>query len=178
MADPGRPYTFKMWQSKKNENGAWSNWETRSPVDTDKRDGQVRVLNVAPNAASMEYLKNWMATSAIDFDGSQTTVGKGIIQVTPVLISDYNANPDKYLKTNPDTGELTNEYQYSVIMFGTFDANASQDLTAASRDATERFHNAGGGLMFGHDTLTSYSGVGARTYFSLFAHYPFKYYNE
>lgn len=169
MADPGRPYTFKMWQSKKHENGAWSNWETRSPVDTDKRDGQVRVLNVAPNAASMEYLKKWMATPAIDFDGSQTTVGKGIIQVTPVLISDYNANPDKYLKTNPDTGELTNEYQYSVIMFGTFDANASQDLTAASRDATERFHNAGGGLMFGHDTLTSYSGVGARTYFSLFA---------
>ncbi len=169
MADPGRPYTFKMWQSKRNDNGSWTNWETRSPVDTDKRDGQVRVLNVAPNAASMNYLKNWMATPAIDFDGSQTTVGKGIIKVTPVLISDYNANPDKYLKTDPDTGELTNEYQYSVIMFGTYDANASQDLSAASRDATERFHNAGGGLMFGHDTLTSYSGVAARTYFNLFA---------
>ncbi len=170
--DPSRPYRYKMWQAKKLNDGSWSEWDTRSPVDVDKADGRIRVLNVAPNSASTAYLRNWMNMAAEDYDGSSTTVGRGIIKVYPVVISDYNkpGEAERILKTDPDTGELTNSYQYSVIMFGTYDANDSMDLTADSQKATEDFSEAGGGLMFGHDTLTGWTGgVGVRTYFSRFA---------
>ena len=169
--DPGRPYKYRMWQSKKNKDGSWTEWDTRSPVDVDKADGQVRVLNVCPNSASMAYLQNWMNMEAEDYDGTKTTVSRGIIHVYPVLISEFNANPEKILKTDPTTHELTSEYQYSVIMFGTYDANANQDLSAASRDETIKFAHAGGGLLFGHDTVAypNVSGVGDRSYFKRFA---------
>ncbi len=161
MADPARPYTYRMWQSKKNENGTWSNWETRSPVDVDARDGSVRVLNVAPNAASTAYLKNWMGMAATDYDGTATTVGRGIIQVDAIEISQYNSNPNAYLKNADGT------YKYNVLMFGTYDANANQDLNAASQQATLEFAQAGGGIMFGHDTVTN--GVSGHPYFNRFA---------
>ncbi len=168
--DPARPYRYKLWQAKKSAGGTWSGWETRSPVDVDKKDGSVWVLNVAPNDASKAYLKSWMDKPVTDYDGSMTTVGRGIINVHAVTIDEYNANPEQILKTNPVTGTLEQEYQFSVIMFGTYDANASKDLTAVSRDATEAFSKAGGGLMFGHDTLTGWTGgVGVRTYFKRFA---------
>ena len=82
-----------------------------------------------------------MNMAAEDYDGSSTTVGRGIIKVYPVVISDYNkpGEAERILKTDPDTGELTNSYQYSVIMFGTYDANDSMDLTADSQKATEDF---------------------------------------
>ena len=173
--DPGRPYWYKMWQAKKNKDGTWTQWETRSPVDVDKADGQVRVLNVCPNSASMAYLKDWMNREVLDRDNTRTTIGRGIIKVTPVLLDTFNqpGQAEKLLKTDPDTGELTTEYQYSVIMFGTYDANSNKDLTADSRDATLAFARAGGGLMFGHDTLTGYTSVGVRPYFSRFAESDF-----
>ncbi len=153
--DPGRPYKYRIWQSKKSATAdEWSAWETRSPVDVDEADGQVRVLNVYPTAAAKDNIKTWMeSTEVTDYDGSKTTVGRGIIKVTPVSIDDFNANPDKYLKTDPDTGELTQDYQYSVAVFGTADSNGSKDLSTAAADATERFADAGGGLLFGHDTV-------------------------
>ncbi len=151
--DPGRPYKYRMWQSKKNKDGTWTEWDTRSPVDVDKADGQVRVLNVYPIEAAKGYLQNWMNMEADDYDGTKTTVSRGIIKVYPVSIDSFNANPATILKTDPDTGKLTEEYQYSVIMFGTSDGNAAKDLSVASRDETEAFSNAGGGLLFGHDTL-------------------------
>ncbi len=151
--DPGRPYKYRMWQSKKNKDGTWTEWDTRSPVDVDKSDGQVRVLNVYPIEAAKEYLQNWMNMKATDYDGTETTVSRGIIKVYPVSIDSFNANAATILKTDPDTGKLTEEYQYSVIMFGTSDGNAAKDLSVASRDETEAFSNAGGGLLFGHDTL-------------------------
>ncbi len=161
MADPARPYTYRMWQSKKNENGTWTNWETRSPVDVDARDGSVRVLNIAPNAASTAYLKNWMSMAATDYNGTPTTVGRGIIQVDAIEISQYNSNPNAYLKNADGT------YKYNVLMFGTYDANANQDLNAASQKATIEFAQAGGGIMFGHDTVTN--GVSGHPYFNRFA---------
>ncbi len=151
--DPGRPYKYRMWQSKKNADGSWTEWDTRSPVDVDKADGQVRVLNVCPTDASKAYLQNWMSMPAQDYDGTMTTVSRGIIKIYPVSIESFNADSANILKTDPDTGEKTDEYQYSVIMFGTADGNASKDLSVAARDETVAFSNAGGGLLFGHDTL-------------------------
>ncbi len=49
MPDPARPYKYKLWQSKKAENGNWSRWESRSAVDVDSAPAKVRVLNVYPN---------------------------------------------------------------------------------------------------------------------------------
>ena len=109
---------------KKNKDGTWTEWDTRSPVDVDKSDGQVRVLNVYPIEAAKEYLQNWMNMKATDYDGTETTVSRGIIKVYPVSIDSFNANAATILKTDPDTGKLTEEYQYSVIMFGTSDGNA------------------------------------------------------
>ncbi|MGI6094227.1 MAG: isopeptide-forming domain-containing fimbrial protein [Lachnospiraceae bacterium] len=168
MADPARPYNYRMWQSKQLQDGSWTAWETRSPVDVDARDGSVRVLNVAPNSASMNYLKNWMNMAATDYDGSSTTVGRGIITVDSVLLDNYNANPNAYLKDSDGT------YKYNVIMFGTYDANASKDLSVASRDATVAFAKAGGGLMFGHDTVVgNAANVGSRNNFYRFAESDF-----
>lgn len=153
--DPSRPYKYRIWQSKKSSSAdTWSAWETRSPVDVDEADGQVRVLNVYPTAAARDNIKTWMeSTEVTDYDGTKTTVGRGIIKVTPVFIDDFNANPDKFLKTDPDTGTLTSDYQYSVAVFGTADSNGSKDLSTAAAEATERFADAGGGLLFGHDTV-------------------------
>lgn len=98
--DPGRPYRYVMWQSKKNADGAWGNWETRSPVDVDAKDGSVWVLNVAPdNIAGSQNLKNWMDTAVRDYDGSMTTIGRNVIEVKTVTVSAFNANPAGILKT-------------------------------------------------------------------------------
>lgn len=171
MPDPAKPYKYKLWQSKKAENGSWSKWESRSAVDVDSAVAKVRVLNVYPNntVENRDQLKNWMARPVKDYSGKSTTIGKGIIDVYPVYIGDFNANAEKILKTDPVTNETKTDYQYDVIMFGTWDANNKQDLTELSRNATEAFSKAGGGLMFGHDTLTQWDGVSARSYFKRFA---------
>ena len=64
--DPGRPYKYRIWQSKKSATAdEWSAWETRSPVDVDEADGQVRVLNVYPTAAAKDNIKTWMESTEV-----------------------------------------------------------------------------------------------------------------
>ena len=163
--DPGRPYRYVMWQSKKNANGSWGNWETRSPVDVDAKDGSVWILNVAPDSiAGSKNLENWMNTPTKDYDGTNTTIGRGVIKVKTITMSSFNAEPATQLRINPLDNTKTNEYQYSVIVFGTCDSNGSQDLSAAAVSETEEFYKAGGGVMFGHDTI-----IGSNAGFKRFA---------
>lgn len=174
--DPGRPYRYVMWQSKRNSTGkydsdgkeiftSWNNWETRSPVDVDAKDGSVWVLNVAPdNIAGSRNLENWMNAPATDYDGSKTTIGRDVIKVRTVSLSSFNANPSQILKTNPTNNQVETKYQYSVIVFGTCDSNNGQDLNEASYQETAKFYQAGGGILFGHDTIRSDFG-----YFKRFA---------
>ena len=50
IADPGRPYKYVIWQSKKSTGSdSWSNWESRSGFGAENK---VRVLNVYPTAAA------------------------------------------------------------------------------------------------------------------------------
>ena len=93
----------------------------------------IKVLNVYPNAGNS--LQSWM-----------NSYGQWKISVTPVSITDYNNNPDNYLKSN-------GSYKYDVLIFGFWDSNNGYDLSTASRDATENFIKTGRSVIFGHDTL-------------------------
>ncbi|MEY8436907.1 InlB B-repeat-containing protein [Atopobiaceae bacterium 24-176] len=155
IADPGRPYKYVIWQAKRSTGDAsWSDWESRSGFGSENK---IRVLNVAPNAASTAYLKNWMNMQVTDpATGETVPVSRNIMDIDAITIDQYNASPNSYLMETVANaqGEQIQQYKYDVLMFGTYDANANQDLVAASRDATVAFAQHGGGLMFGHDTVT------------------------
>ncbi|WP_251158339.1 InlB B-repeat-containing protein [Caniella muris] len=177
IADPGRPYKYVIWQSKKaTSSDTWSAWESRSAYNDSNK---IRVLNVAPNAASKAYLTNWMNMATTDpATGEATTVGRGLMDITAITLDEYNANPNGHLmETVQDAqGNSIQQYRYDVIMFGTYDANDSKDLVAASRDATVEFARHGGGLMFGHDTVTGSASSTADPYADMTSkalHHPY-----
>ena len=121
----------------------------------------VKVLNVHPNIGDnisftthdgervnitkSGSLKKWMEeATGSDING----YGRGLIEVTPVTIEDFNNNPNNYLSK-----DSSGEYKYDVIFFGTWDSNGSKDLTSSAVSATEKFIQAGKGAIFGHDTM-------------------------
>jgi|GEM_PF-729688 len=128
---PAGNYGFTLYQ--------WDNvlgdWQTTST----NYDRTIKVLNVYPNIAASNTLQTWMHDPAI---------GLGKINVTPVTITNFNANPNSYLKN------ASGEYQYDVIMFGSWDYNNHIDLTSVSAIAVRNFLNSGRGVLFGHDTQT------------------------
>lgn len=111
-----------------------------------------------PKSAS---LKMWMETPN-EYDSKG--YGKGLISVDTVSISDFNANPDAYLK-NAD-----GSYKYDVLYFGAWDAFASQDLSAAAESKTDAFIKTGRGVLFGHDTMVDNDTISMPNFFKL-AHY-------
>ena len=116
----------------------------------------IKVLNVYPYHSSSKIygnqLESWMKA-----------YGKGIINVTPVYIVDFNANPEKYL------GE-SGKWNYDEIVFGFVDCNGSQDLTAHASELVDQYLNEGGAAIFGHDTLTI-KGCGSHTNFNKLAYH-------
>ncbi len=130
---PGKyNYTVKI----SGDNGA--SWQTCSANYGKK----IKVLNVFPDIAGSNQLKTWMGTT-------ETDPGMGLIAVDPIAIASFNANPDSYLK------DAEGNYQYDVIMFGTWDCNYSRDLSVAARDAVEAFLKTGRGVLLGHDTSSN-----------------------
>lgn len=125
---------YKLYQS---EDG--STWENRS-LSYGK---SIKVLNVYPDITESNTLKGWM-----DGLGLKASDNSNLIQVTPVSISNFNSNPDSYLKN------AQGEYQYDVIMFGSWDWNNGLDISLAVVDKLQEFINAGRGVLFGHDTIT------------------------
>lgn len=115
-------------------------WETRSSWDGEK----VKVLNIYPNSSSKNYLIDWMNKTDPE---TGEPAGKGLFDIDTVIIEDYNRAPDKYLKDNKGN------YQYDVLMFGTYDSNAFKDISESARDATQGFIDSGRGVLFGHDTV-------------------------
>lgn len=113
----------------------------------------IRVLNVYPNTARSNTLKGWM-----DALGLKDQQNQNLIQVTPVTLSDFNRNPDAYLKDNQGN------FQYDVIMFGSWDSNNGLDLTSNSVNSLTRYIDSGRGVLFGHDTVTA-----NKAYFKNFA---------
>ncbi len=111
-----------------------------------------------PKSAS---LKMWMETpNGYDSKG----YGKGLISVDAVSISDFNANPDAYLK-NAD-----GSYKYDVLYFGAWDSNGNQDLSDSAESKTDAFIKTGRGVLFGHDTMVSNDVISMPNFFKL-AHY-------
>ena len=100
-------------------------------------DKTIQVLNVYPDLPASNTLKTWMDDPA---------VGLGKIMVTPVTITNFNSNPDGYLKNT------SGDYKYDVVMFGSWDFNNFLDLTSISENAVRSFLNSGRGVLFGHDT--------------------------
>lgn len=90
--------------------------------------------------------------------------GQGLISVDAVSITSFNANPDSYLK------DANGAYKYDVIYFGAWDANNSQDLSAAAEASTDAFIRTGRGVCFGHDTLVNNDRIAMPNFFKL-AHY-------
>ncbi|MDE7365989.1 MAG: hypothetical protein K2N24_01400 [Lachnospiraceae bacterium] len=116
-------------------------WETRSSWDSEE---EVRVLNIYPCRPAKDYLIDWMNTPLSDED---TPAGQNLFDIDTVLIDDYNAEPDRYLK------DEAGNYQYDVLFFGTYDSNAFKDLTEEAYEATQAFVDSGRGILFGHDTV-------------------------
>ena len=90
-------------------------------------------------------LKQWMeSANSLDSRG----YGRGLIEVTPVSNSAFNANPSAYLKRNAD-----GTYNYSVVVFGTWDAYQGQDLSDAAYNVMNAYLAAGKSCIVGHDTI-------------------------
>ena len=123
-------YTIQLSE----DNGV--NWQTCSA----NYGKPIKVLNVYPDIAESNTLKSWMETGGVNGPGM------GLINVTPLDITFFNANPDFYLKN------VAGNYQYDVIMFGSWDGNNNRDLNPASAAAVGAFLNSGRGVLFGHDT--------------------------
>lgn len=139
-SNPNDKFFYKLFQ--KNEGD--TNW---TQVSTNYGKA-VKVLNVYPNVGNQ--LKKWMETRNSE---EPNGYGKGLITVDEVRITDFNRNPDGYLKKN-------GVYQYDVIMFGSWDCNNDYDLSSSAALATERFIKEGRGVLFGHDTICDYGGMG------------------
>ena len=90
-------------------------------------------------------LKQWMESSnSLDSRG----YGRGLIEVTPVSNSAFNANPGAYLKKNAD-----GSYNYNVLVFGTWDSYQGQDLSDAAYNVVNAYLASGASCIVGHDTV-------------------------
>lgn len=140
---------YKLYQS---ENGI--NWENRS-LSYGK---SIKVLNVYPDREDSNTLKNWM--DGLELKANDNT---NLIQVTPVTITDFNANPNNHLKNG------SGEYQYDVIMFGSWDINNNRDISQSGAEATLQFISSGRGVLLGHDTIYKRSnGSAVQNWYSYF----------
>ena len=135
-------YGFSLYQW----DDVLNSWQS-IPINYNKT---INVLNVYPDLSSSNTLQTWMHDPAI---------GLGKILVTSVTATNFNANPDNYLKNG------SGEYIYDVIMFGSWDENNRKDLTPISSTAVRTFLNTGRGVLFGHDTQTSRMSIGGQINF-------------
>lgn len=124
---------YQLYQS---EDG--TTWNNRSL----KYGKAIKVLNIYPDDPKSAKLGEWM-----DELNLKALDGSNLIQVTSESLSNYNANPNKYLKNSAD------EYQYDVLMFGSWDGNNKMDMKQNAANETKRYLNTGRGVLFGHDTV-------------------------
>lgn len=130
---------FKGFQSK----DGGKTWQSISLMDYTSVK-EIKVLQIYPVEAAKEQLKTWMETNGY---------GKGIIKVNSVSLSDFNANPNTYLK------DSSGNWKYDVLFLGTWDANggtsSKYDLTSSSAMIVENYINDGKGVILGHDTIST-----------------------
>ena len=148
----GENYGLKLnWNDISNENHRYGyrvyrknnddEWETRSVWDGEEK---VKVLNIYPCNRAKDYLVQWMETT---LEESETPAGMGLFEIDTVYIDDYIKSPEIYLM------DSNGMYKYDVLMFGTYDSNFEKDISSKAYEATQKFADAGGGILFGHDTI-------------------------
>jgi hypothetical protein len=166
-SDKSEPYSYMLYSKSANE----------STFQSIPAKSTVSVLNIYPDVApSISFvnwkgqnytlpqsaaLKMWMETPN---GNNPKGYGQGLISVDTVSISNFNLNPDSYLKNSNGT------YKYDVLYFGAWDSNNNQDLSAAAETSTDFFVRTGRGVCFGHDTLVSNNTIAMPNFFKL-AHY-------
>ncbi|MGN1013245.1 MAG: MucBP domain-containing protein, partial [Clostridia bacterium] len=149
---------------------------------TGNEGNEVTVLNVYPDSASVDQ-----TTTFTTYDGENITIkksaslkewmekpnstdsrgwGRGLIEVTPVSITDFNANPSAYLK------KVNGKYNYDVVVFGTWDAYGGQDISDSARSVMNTYLAEGNSCVMGHDTIRGDGGRAAnfaalRSYFNI-----------
>lgn len=76
--------------------------------------------------------------------------GQGLIEVTPVTFSEFNANPSKYL-----TKDSEGKWNYDVVFVGAYDCNGSCTLqgrfNADTTNYITTYVDEGYGFLLGHD---------------------------
>ena len=103
---------------------------------------KVNVLNIYPGKG--DNLEQWMESPNSE---SENGYGKGLISVDKVDIKDFNNDPGKYLKNS------SGEWQYDVIMLGSWDTNANVVPNDKAVNMFLEFINSGRGFLAGHDTI-------------------------
>lgn len=157
MPDRSQPYIYRVYQRKEGS----EEFQTISTMDIDKGK-KVRVLNVYPDSSSIPMitytthdgtvreikksasLEMWMETP----NGEHSKgYGMGLIDVDPVPLTEFNTNPERFLK-NPD-----GSWKYDTVFFGSWDTNGGQDIEEGVVDLINEFIQSGRGVLLGHDTI-------------------------
>lgn len=101
------------------------------------RQYKIRVLEVHPGEA---HLRSWISE-----------YGLGQIESNAMYIDEFNERPEEM-------------WNYDVIAFGFADVNGNKDLNMKSTVMLKEYIRAGGGVLFGHDTVMVH-----KKYFQAFA---------
>ncbi|WP_137697840.1 Ig-like domain-containing protein [Ruminiclostridium herbifermentans] len=96
----------------------------------------VKVLNVYPDVGN--NLKTWMETNGY---------GRGLISVDEVSITNFNNNPEIYMK------DTNGNWKYDVIYFGAWNCNNEINFNDLALIYIEDFIKTGRGVLAGHDTI-------------------------
>ncbi len=127
---------------------------------SDAESTKVKVLNLYPASGQMitfntydgqtittdkaASLKQWMEQP----NGSSLRgYGRGVIEVTPVSIANFNSNPSGYLK------KVNGKYNYDVVVIGTWDCNLNQDTNDNATNVLRQYLAEGNSFVMGHDTI-------------------------
>jgi hypothetical protein len=166
-SDKSQPYSYMLYSKSVHE----SNFQSIPAKDSAK------VLNIYPVVTPTVSFKTWQGKSytlpksaslkmwmEMPNEYDSKGYGKGLISVDTVSISDFNANPDAYLR-NTD-----GNYKYDVLHFGAWDSNGYQDLSSTAETKTDAFIKTGRGVLLGHDTMVNNNRISKTNFFKL-AHY-------
>ena len=133
------------------------------PLKTD-----IKVLNVYPDIADSDKLKEWM-------DAYGNPPGYSMI-VDKIGISDFNVNYSSLIKDTEDS------YKYDVLFFGSWDGNNGLDLSIGAKTEVDHFIDQGGGCLFGHDTANANKNPNfvalASKYMNMICNDTFSYYGD
>ncbi|WP_131042623.1 immunoglobulin-like domain-containing protein [Clostridioides difficile] len=119
---------YKVYQ-KKNEIGDFEAMSSNNYAKSKK----VKVLNIYPTSSVKDTFKDWINES-----------GQGLIDIDTVSNSDFNSNPNFYLKNE------NGKYKYDVIACGFANITTATSLPMESVLAINEAKNNNIGVLLGH----------------------------